>query len=134
MSKYLKLFNDSASYEAWKLSEDYVLPNVSYTEDGNLHYNPMIEMVKEIEFYVKGTASIVTLNLTGKALNNMTWNEFVDSEYNILKSSITDISLKIKDDKINFDYSLAGSKDLKYSTGEYVKPDDAIMEGETYTF
>lgn len=40
MAKYLKLFNVAASYEAWKASENYILPNVSYTEDGNLFYNP----------------------------------------------------------------------------------------------
>lgn len=40
--KHLKLFNDTASYETWKNSEDYVLPNVSYTEDGNLYYNAYV--------------------------------------------------------------------------------------------
>ena len=39
--KHLKLFNDVASYEAWKNSEDYVLPNVSYTEGVGLYYNPV---------------------------------------------------------------------------------------------
>lgn len=42
--KHLKLFNDTASYEAWKNSEDYILPNVSYTEDGNLYYNTFTEV------------------------------------------------------------------------------------------
>jgi hypothetical protein len=28
--KHLKLFNDAASYEVWKNSEEYVLPNVSF--------------------------------------------------------------------------------------------------------
>ena len=42
MSKYLKLFNDTASYEAWKNGEDYVLPNVSYTESGDLYYNAYV--------------------------------------------------------------------------------------------
>ena len=45
--KYLKLFNDTASYEAWKNSEGYVLPNVSYTEDTNKvfynGYNPRLK-------------------------------------------------------------------------------------------
>lgn len=43
--KHLKLFNDTASYEAWKNSEDYVLPNVTFTEDGNLYYNAYVEPV-----------------------------------------------------------------------------------------
>lgn len=42
MAKYLKLFNNDASYEAWKASENYILPSVCYTEDGNLFYNPFI--------------------------------------------------------------------------------------------
>jgi hypothetical protein len=33
--KHLKLFNDSASYDTWKNSEDYVTPNVSYVVEGN---------------------------------------------------------------------------------------------------
>ena len=33
MSKYLKLFNDTASYEVWKNGEDYITPNVSYIEE-----------------------------------------------------------------------------------------------------
>jgi hypothetical protein len=43
--KHLKLFNDTASYEAWKNSEDYVLPNVTFTEDGNLYYNVYVAPV-----------------------------------------------------------------------------------------
>ena len=43
--KHLKLFNDAASYEAWKNSEEYVLPNVTFIEDGNLHYNAYVEPV-----------------------------------------------------------------------------------------
>ena len=42
--KHLKLFNDTASYEAFKESEDFVLPNVSYTKDGNLYYNTFTEV------------------------------------------------------------------------------------------
>lgn len=43
--KHLKLFNDAASYEAWKNSEECVLPNVSYTDDGNLYYNAYVAPV-----------------------------------------------------------------------------------------
>jgi hypothetical protein len=38
--KHLKLFNDAASYEAFKNSEDFVTPNVSYIEEINeVKYN-----------------------------------------------------------------------------------------------
>ena len=33
--KHLKLFNDTASYEAWKNGEDYVNPAVSYVEEND---------------------------------------------------------------------------------------------------
>lgn len=39
--KYLKYFKDASVYEAYKNSDDYVLPNVSYIEDSNVvMYNP----------------------------------------------------------------------------------------------
>ena len=41
--KYLKLFETDAQYESYKSSDDFVLPNVSYTNDGNVYYNPFIE-------------------------------------------------------------------------------------------
>ena len=39
--KYLKLFENTNAYEAWKNSDDYVLPNVSWCEDGGLVYDPI---------------------------------------------------------------------------------------------
>ena len=41
--KHLKLFNDTASYEAWKNSEDYVLPNVVFNEETGLVYEADVE-------------------------------------------------------------------------------------------
>lgn len=40
--KHLKLFNDTASYEVWKRSEDYVLPNVVFSEETGVIYNPYV--------------------------------------------------------------------------------------------
>ena len=41
--KHLKLFNDTASYEAWQNSEGYILPNVSYViENNSVSYEPAI--------------------------------------------------------------------------------------------
>ena len=36
--KYLKLFNDAASYDAWKNSEEYVLPNVVFSKETGVVY------------------------------------------------------------------------------------------------
>ena len=41
--KHLKLFNDTVSYETWKNSEGFVLPNVSYIEETKgIWYEPSI--------------------------------------------------------------------------------------------
>ena len=45
--KYLKLFNDSASYEAWKSSEDSVTPNVVCKRYGGVIYKPA-DVIKTI--------------------------------------------------------------------------------------
>jgi hypothetical protein len=43
--KHLKLFNDIASHEAYKNSEDYVLPNVSYVEENKIViYEPSVDL------------------------------------------------------------------------------------------
>jgi hypothetical protein len=34
--KYLKKFNQASEYEAFKAGDEYITPNVSYIEDGNL--------------------------------------------------------------------------------------------------
>lgn len=38
--KYLKQFKQASEYEAFKAGDEYITPNVSYVEDGNLYYNP----------------------------------------------------------------------------------------------
>ena len=44
MGKYLKKFNEDAEYQAFKESEEYILPNVSYVENNNVvYYNPFAE-------------------------------------------------------------------------------------------
>ena len=43
--KHLKLFNDTVSYDAWKNSEGYVLPNVSYVvETENVSFEPSVDL------------------------------------------------------------------------------------------
>lgn len=47
--KYLKQFKQTSEYEVFKESEDYVLPNVSYIEEGNkVEYNPFVESVEPL--------------------------------------------------------------------------------------
>jgi hypothetical protein len=45
--KHLKLFNDTVSYETWKNSEGFVLPNVSYVvETEGVSYEPYVQEMK----------------------------------------------------------------------------------------
>ena len=46
--KHLKLFENTTQYENYKSSDDFLLPNVSYCEDGNLFYNMYIEQKPSI--------------------------------------------------------------------------------------
>ena len=42
--KYLKQFANQSDYQAFKESEDYILPNVSYIEEtGEIGFNPYVE-------------------------------------------------------------------------------------------
>ena len=43
MGKYLKLFNEHTEYEAFKQTEDFILPNVSHCiTENHVHYNPWV--------------------------------------------------------------------------------------------
>lgn len=47
--KYLKLFENTASYEAWKNSEEFVLPNVSYVEENTgVKFNPNVPVQQNL--------------------------------------------------------------------------------------
>ena len=49
--KYLKLFNNTADFESFKNSDDFITPNVSLIEENNtLFYNPDIEEIIEYHF------------------------------------------------------------------------------------
>lgn len=59
--KYLKQFKQASEYEAFKESEDYVTPNVSYiVEDGNINYEPHV--------YVEPPFTMVDLGLPSGTL------------------------------------------------------------------
>ena len=56
--KYLKKFENNSSYEEYILSEDSILPNVSYTVDTNeVFYNPLISNPSLYEFVDLGLPS-----------------------------------------------------------------------------
>ena len=64
--KHLKLFNDTASYEAWKNGEDYVNPAVSYVEENDTVFFEAEDTFTEDEllYYYDGTHAHYKINLT----------------------------------------------------------------------
>ena len=64
--KHLKLFNDTASYEAWKNGEDYVNPAVSYVEENDTVFFEAEDTFAEDEllYYYDGTHAHYKINLT----------------------------------------------------------------------
>jgi hypothetical protein len=64
--KHLKLFNDATSYEAWKNSEEFVLPNVSFVVETNIvgfePYIPPVPKAGDIVFIKDGILDFVDYN------------------------------------------------------------------------
>lgn len=73
MGKYIKIFNNHSEYEAFKASEDYITPNVSYCVNENeVHYNPYVP-----PFFCKLTlndGSVVKLEGSGELTSAMISN------------------------------------------------------------
>ena len=64
--KYLKLFNQASEYEAFKVGDEYVTPNVSHVvSTGVVHYEPYVE-----------EPGIGTLLITSEADPNIEYDRF----------------------------------------------------------
>lgn len=73
--KYLKKFQTNADYQAFKSSNDYITPNVSViTKDDTIVFEPFVVPAAVFTFTVNGNQY--------QAEEGMTWQQFVDSEYN----------------------------------------------------
>ena len=87
MSKYLKLFNEDAEYKAFKETEEYILPNVSYVKADNVvYYNPFTEAklgvimarynaTEENKLAIANTSNVKSLKVNGTEV------EFGDTYY-----------------------------------------------------
>ena len=83
--KHLKLFNDTASYEAWKNGEDYVNPAVSYVEENDtVFFEDGGEFTEdELLYYCEGTDIKCTINLTTlKVKKSLYGKPFVEENAN----------------------------------------------------
>ena len=62
MSKYIKLFDNHAQYEAFTASTDFILPNVSScVEENDAFFNPFVETRVVAKFNVTSTSSPTTI-------------------------------------------------------------------------
>ena len=120
MEQYIKQFTNNTAYNAVKDNLDR--PNVVLcTQENEMHYNPYVDLI--YFKYIGGD--------TVPALRGMTWEEYVNSEYNT--SQYTNMILSIKSGNViryhsGVDWYLADENDvLQHST-------DIISETKTYGF
>lgn len=112
MVDYIKLFETMSEYEAFTNSEEFVKPNVSYVKNTNeVKFNPNAASANLIEFTVDG--------ISYQAEEGMTWQDFVDSNYN--DGYVV----------INRGYVNCGGARID-NEGSYVLASDVIVNGRTY--
>ena len=77
--KYLKYFETEAAYASYKNGSEFVLPNVSYTEDGNLYYNPYVEPAwKKEGRLIRNAANGIGLAALGYVVISLLSGKFYD--------------------------------------------------------
>ena len=76
--KHLRIFEKGADYQSFKVSADYIEPNVSVVKElatsEAIKYNPIVALPSVISFTVDGVAF--------QADRGMNWVEWVESPYN----------------------------------------------------
>lgn len=91
--KYLKLFDNETGYEEFVNSNDYVTPNICAVKDGSggvlkdLVFFNREEEVNLISFYIDGTPF--------QCEEGMTWQDWVNSDYNTGEYKIIEYSLRL---------------------------------------
>ena len=114
---------------------EYITPNISLIDDGKRVYSEK-KVSNEITFYIDDQVDLTPM----KALANMTWREFVNSEYAIQNSMFTNFRLFDMGsyDGVKF-YHEEATQDLElYKKVDYgfgvqnVSDDDIIENGKTY--
>ena len=141
--KHLKHFETTAQYEAFKGSSGFLLPNVSYTKDGNLYYNSYVVpqgtpcQITFINAYEDFEPQQVTVDV----LEGITWLDFAnsdanltfeynDSEYQTFTAHDSYIEFQVlvpeQDWVYNYMLTYDGTED------NCVKPNDIIDSSTTY--
>ena len=131
MLKNIKLFstdNDRTTYES---SASYETPYVSkVAADNSVHYN---KQIRTIEFTIQerhydSGSHLVTTSVQYSALEGMTWQSWINSEYNIHNFRLSDGSILYENN-----YSDYGIWFSVQNNNLNVAPGDTIIENNTYT-
>ena len=84
--KYLKKFQTESDYQTFKSGGDWVTPNISVIEEkisGNDNNYVMFNEAKPISTFTVGvTSSYIDVEGPYEFVEGMTWDEFLNSEYN----------------------------------------------------
>jgi hypothetical protein len=80
--KHLRIFEKGTDYQSFKVSADYIEPNVSVVKElatsEAIKYNPIVVLPNVISFTVDGVAF--------QADRGMNWVEWVNSSYNTVNA------------------------------------------------
>jgi cell division protein YceG involved in septum cleavage len=84
--KYIKKFQTDTDYQAFKVGDDWITPNISVIEEKVSSNNNDYIMFNEVEIISTFTVSVNSVSsvIEGpyKFKEGMTWNEFLNSKYN----------------------------------------------------
>ena len=85
MANHLTKFNTQTAYQQFKSSQDFVRPNVSYCEDNKeVYFNSNVGT-----FTINHALSGENFLMQYKFLVGMTWQEWVNSSYNVVTNPFT---------------------------------------------
>lgn len=119
--KHLKEFNTESDFQAFKSSDDWLTPNVSFiNRDKTLVYNRPTIIFHTVQ-------TIYNIKTSHQALPGMTWNDWVNSEY--YSPSDGDFHSRGDDGLVHIEDSV-----VKNSNGAEVYFTDTLIPGETYTY
>lgn len=141
MLKNIKLFSTDSDRTTYESSASYETPYVSkVTADNSVHYNKQIRIIEftvteKFMDYENPYGDWIIRNTTYQAEEGMTWNEWLQSEYNInYYYCYNEIYYdEYHEQHISVDSPLAGNQFQINFNNNPVLPEDNIVENRLYT-
>ena len=135
MLKNIKLFSTDNDRTTYENSASYETPYVSkVAADNSVHYNKQIRTIEftvEEGFTIYNPFHYITKNVTYQAKEGMTWNDWLQSEYNINYYSIYPYLNEIQYQSNDEEHVSSGGRDTYLVN--LVSPEDTIIENNIYT-